>query len=86
MHDKGMTNAHCISQDMESIIESRGFRFKETVMFGDPLDETGEQWKILGLRWDIERGEICIDVMLNYGKKKKGAYVEDNASPTSARG
>jgi hypothetical protein len=26
------------------------------------------------------------NVMLNYGKKKKGAYVEDNASPTSARG
>jgi hypothetical protein len=51
-HDK--ENVRCISQDREreSIIENGGFHFKETFMTGDPLDETGELRKILGLRWD----------------------------------
>jgi hypothetical protein len=33
--------------------------------------------QVLGLRWDTERDEICVDVKLNYGEKVKGAYLED---------
>jgi hypothetical protein len=39
-----------VSQDMEDILENRGFRFKETVMSGDPLGKDGELRKALGLR------------------------------------
>jgi hypothetical protein len=44
-----------VSQDMEDILEHGGFRFKETDMSGDPLEEEGELRKVLGLRWDTER-------------------------------
>ncbi len=30
-----------VSQDMEDILENGGFRFKETVMSGDPLEKGG---------------------------------------------
>ncbi len=39
-HDKNC--ALRISQDLEDIIENGGLCFKETVMIGDPLGETGE--------------------------------------------
>jgi hypothetical protein len=67
-----------VSQDVEDILENGGFRFKETVMSGDPLGETGEMRKVLGLRWDTERDEICMDIKLNYGEKVKGAYLEED--------
>jgi hypothetical protein len=44
-----------VSQDMEDIMENGGFWFKETVMAGDPLGESGELRKLLGLRWDMEK-------------------------------
>ncbi len=62
---------------MESIIEKADFCFIETVMSVDPLDGTGELRKILGLTWDTENDEICINVKLNYGEKKKGGYTEE---------
>jgi hypothetical protein len=45
----------------------------------DPLREGEELRKVLGLRWDTERDEICVDVKLNYGEKVKGAYLEEDA-------
>jgi hypothetical protein len=45
-----MEEAKMVSQDMEDILENGGFRFKETVMAGDPLEEGGELRKVLGLR------------------------------------
>jgi hypothetical protein len=48
-------------------------------MSGDPLGENGELRKVLGLRWDTEREEICVDIKLNYGEKVKGAYLEKDA-------
>jgi hypothetical protein len=71
--------ARRVSQDMEDILENGGFRFKETVMSGDPLGEGGELRKVLGLRWDTQKDEICVDVKLNYGEKVKGAYLEKDA-------
>ncbi len=71
--------ARQVSQDMEDILENGGFRFKETVMSGDPLGEGGELRKVLGLRWDTQRDEICMDIKLNYGEKVKGAYLEEDA-------
>jgi hypothetical protein len=68
-----------VSQDMEDILENGGFRFKETVMSWDPLGEDGELRKVLGLRWDTQRDEICVDIKLNYGEKVKGAYLEEDA-------
>ncbi len=44
-----------ISQDMERVIGNRGFHFQEIFKSVDPLDETGELRKILGLRWDTEK-------------------------------
>ncbi len=66
-----------VSQDMED--ENGVFRIKETVMSGDPLGEDGELRKVLGLRWDTQRDEICVDIKLNYDKKVKGAYLEEDA-------
>ncbi len=71
--------ARRVSQDMEDILENGGFRFKETVMSGDPLGEDGELRKVLGLRWDTERDKICVDIKLNYGEKIKGVYLEEDA-------
>ncbi len=47
----------------------------------------GKGWRIrvLGLRWDTEEGEICVDVKLNYGEKVKGAYTEEDASLTDPK-
>jgi hypothetical protein len=71
--------ARQVSQDMEDILENGGFRFKETVMSGDLLEEGGELRKVLGLRWDTQEDEICVDIKLNYGLKVKGAYLEEDA-------
>ncbi len=51
-----------------------------TVITGDPLGEKGELREVLGLRWDTERYEICVDIKLNHGEKLKGAYTEEDAS------
>jgi hypothetical protein len=45
----------------------------------DPLGNDGELRKVLGLRWDTQRDEICVDIKLNYGEKVKGAYLEEDA-------
>jgi hypothetical protein len=74
-----MEEAKKVSQDMEDILENGGFRFKETVMAGDPLEEGGELRKVLGLRWDTQEDKICVDIKLNYGEKVKGAYLEEDA-------
>ncbi len=63
-------NAVRVSRDITSIIENGGFRFKETVMLGNLLDKTGKLRKVPGLRWDIEKDVICVDIKLNYGEKK----------------
>jgi hypothetical protein len=34
---------------------------------------------MLGLRWDMMRDEICMDIKLNYGEKAKGSYTEEEA-------
>jgi hypothetical protein len=64
---------------MEDILENGGFRFKETIMSGDPLGKDGELRKVLGLRWDTQQDEICVDIKLNYGEKVKEAYLEEDA-------
>jgi hypothetical protein len=74
-----MEEAKKVSQDMEDILENGGFRFKETVMAGDPLKDGGELRKVLGLRWDTQEDKICVDIKLNYGEKVKGAYLEEDA-------
>jgi hypothetical protein len=74
-----MEEAKKVSQDMEDILENGGFRFKETVMAGDPLEKGGELRKVLGLRWDTQEDQICVDIKLNYGEKVKGAYLEEDA-------
>jgi hypothetical protein len=71
--------ARQVSQDMEDILENGRFRFKETVMSGDPLEKGGELRKVLGLRWDTQEDKICVDIKLNYGEKVKGAYLEEDA-------
>jgi hypothetical protein len=62
--------ARHVSQDMEDILENEGFRFKETVMSGEPLGEDRELRKVLGLRWDTERDEICVDIIIYRGHTK----------------
>ncbi len=48
-------------------------------MSGDQLGEGGELRKVLRLRWDTQKDEICVDIKLNYGEKVKGAYLEEDA-------
>ncbi len=48
-------------------------------MSGEPLGKDGELRKVLGLRWDMQKDEICVDIKLNYGEKVKGAYLEEDA-------
>jgi hypothetical protein len=67
-----------ISQDKEGSIENGGFRFRETVMTRNSLDEIGELRKVLRLRWDTVKDKISLNIQINYGEKKKGAYVEDS--------
>jgi hypothetical protein len=43
-----MEAAKQVSQDMEDILGNGGFRFKETVMSGDPLGRDGELGRSLG--------------------------------------
>jgi hypothetical protein len=62
-----MEEAKKVSQDMEDILENGGFRFKETVMAGDPLEQGGELRKVLGLRWDTQEDKIGVDIKLSYG-------------------
>jgi hypothetical protein len=64
---------------MEDILENGGFQFKETVMSEDLLEGGKELRKVLGLRWDTQMDEICVDFKLNYGEKVKGAYLEEDA-------
>jgi hypothetical protein len=71
--------ARQVSQDMEDILENWGFWFKETVMSGDTLEKGGELRKVLRLKWDTQKDEICVDIKLNYGEKVKGAYLEEDA-------
>jgi hypothetical protein len=52
-----MTAAKQVSQDMEDILENGGFRFKETVMTADPLEEGGELRKLLVFRITVEAAE-----------------------------
>ncbi len=68
-----------VSQDMEDILENGGFWFKETVMSGDFLEKGEDLRKVLGLRWDTEKDDICVDVKLNNGEKIKGAYLKEDA-------
>jgi hypothetical protein len=63
-----------VSADMESLGHG-GFQFKETVMSGHSLNERGELKKVLGLRWDTEKDEICVDIKLKFGEKIKGYNV-----------
>jgi hypothetical protein len=77
--ESSMEAAKQVSQDMEDILGNGGFRFKETVMSGDPLGKDRELRKVLGLRWDTQRDKICVDIKLNYGEKVKGAYLEEDA-------
>jgi hypothetical protein len=53
-------------------------------MTGDSSGGTGELRKVLGLRWDTEKDEICMDIKLNYGEKVKGAYIAPLTDPESA--
>jgi hypothetical protein len=57
---------------MEDILENGGFRFKETVMAGDPLEERGELRKVLGLRWDTQEDKICVDIRHQAQLRREG--------------
>jgi hypothetical protein len=40
-------------------------------MSSNPLDKSVELRKVLGLRWDTEKDEICMDIKLNYCTGKR---------------
>ena len=61
-----------ISEDLEKIVQEGGFKFKDTVMTGDPLKDN-EKVKVLGMLWDTAKDTFAIDVKINHGGKKKGA-------------
>jgi hypothetical protein len=48
-------NVMRVSADMDNILGNGGFQFKETVMSGDPLDETGKLRKVFWGSGGIQR-------------------------------
>jgi hypothetical protein len=65
-----------ISRGMEAIVARGGFKFKETVMSGDQVEDPDQLRKVLGLRWDTEKDRLLIEVRVNYSGKRKGANIE----------
>ena len=65
-----------ISRGMEAIVARGGFKFKETVKSGDPVDDQDQLRKVLGVRWDTERDRLLIEIRVNFSGKRKGANIE----------
>jgi len=65
-----------ISNGMEAIVARGGFKFKETVMSGDPVEESDQLRKVLGLRWDTAKDRLLIEVKVNFSGKRKGANIK----------
>jgi hypothetical protein len=65
-----------ISRGMEAIVARGGFKFKETVMSGDQVEDPDQLRKVLGLRWDTKNDRLLIEVRVNYSGKRKGANIE----------
>jgi hypothetical protein len=61
-----------ISEDMDKKIGQGGFLFKEMVMTGDLLGESGKLRKVLGLQGDTTRYELSVNVQENFGEKRRG--------------
>ncbi|OBQ34776.1 MAG: hypothetical protein AN484_26520, partial [Aphanizomenon flos-aquae WA102] len=68
-----------LSSDLEEIAGHGGFKFKETLMSGDPVDDREQLPKVLGLLWDTSADSLRIDVKVNFGPKKKGAHEDPYA-------
>ena len=75
-----------ISQGMEAIVARGGFKFKETVKSGDPVDDQEHLRKVLGVRWDTERDRLLIEVRVNYSGKRKGANIEPDTDLGNVEG
>ena len=43
------------------------------------MDGPDNQKKVLGQWWDTQQDRILVDVKVNYGGKKKGARIEEDA-------
>ena len=65
-----------ISQGMEAIVARGGFKFKETVKSGDPVEDLDQLRKVLGVRWDTANDRLLIEIKVNYSGKRKGANIE----------
>jgi hypothetical protein len=61
-----------ISKDLDVLVEQGGFKFKETHMTGDQLED-GIPRKVWGLFWDTEFDNLLLDIKINFSGKNKGA-------------
>jgi hypothetical protein len=61
-----------ISRDLDVLVEQGGFKFKDTHMTGDQLED-GIPQKVLGLFWDTEFDALMLDIKINFSGKRKGA-------------
>jgi Pao retrotransposon peptidase len=61
-----------ISQDLDDLVEQGGFKFKETHMSGDKLEDEVPR-KVLGIFWDTESDTLKLDIKINFSGKRKGA-------------
>jgi hypothetical protein len=72
-----------LSKELEPVAEKGGFKFKETLMSGDPAVMPDEPCKVLGLIWEMQEDRLMIDVKLNLGPKRAGLRLEENVDLTS---
>jgi hypothetical protein len=64
---------------LDAIVEKGGFKFKGTIMSGDSMDGPDDLKKVLGQKWNTQQDRILVDIKVNYGGKKKGAKIEEDA-------
>jgi hypothetical protein len=66
-----------ISEDLDELVEQGGFKFKDTHMSGDLLDNDIPR-KVLGLFWDTQFDRLQLGIKINFSGKRKGAKLAPN--------
>jgi Pao retrotransposon peptidase len=61
-----------ISRDLDELVEQGGFKFKETHISGDKMEDDIPR-KVLGVFWNTGLDTLMLDIKINFSGKRKGA-------------
>ena len=70
-----LEKAVVLSRNMDKIALMGGFKYKETVMSGDPSSDA-EPRKVLGLGWASQEDVVYVSTNVNVSEKKKGVKTD----------